>query len=130
MSLGTEELRPGRTTPHRWGIDAVAAQDGPDGRRSKDDSHPDQFTLDPAVTPGGVLSGQSKDDCDSAGRDARSTGAVGVNPFSTDQVPVPPEQGLGFDEEPHAAAPIKEPTQPGEQGSIGRVQGWAVHLAT
>jgi hypothetical protein len=43
---------------------------------------------------------------------------------------VPAKQSFGFDEEPHATAPFKEPTQPGKQGSIRRPQGWAVHLTT
>jgi hypothetical protein len=107
----------------------VALQDGPGTRRSKDDTRPDQLTMDPAVAPGGVFAGQSEDDRDGACWDTRSTVAVGVTPSSPDKIPVPAEQGLGLDEESHAMAPVKEPTQPGEQGSIRRAQGGPVYLA-
>ncbi len=108
----------------------MAPQDGPDARGSKDNVHPDHLTMDPAVAPGRVLPSQSKDDCHGAGGDARSTWAVRIDPFPSDQVPVPAEQGLGLDEEPPATAPIKEPTQPGEQSPIGRPEGRSDHLAT
>ena len=108
----------------------MAVQDGPDARGSQDDTHPGQLTLDPAVAPGGVLPGQSEDDRNGAGGDARSTWAVGIGPFPPDQVPVPAKQGLGLDEEPASAPTIKQPTQSGEQRSIGRSEGRSDHLTT
>ncbi len=97
---------------------------------SQDHAHPGELTVDPAIAPGGVLLGQPHDDGNGAGRDARSTRAVGVGPAATDQVPVPAEQGLGLDEEPASVPTIEEATQPGEQSSIRRSQGRASHLAT
>ncbi len=43
---------------------------------------------------------------------------------------MPAEQGLGLHEEPSPTAPIKQPTQSGEQGPIGRPEGRSDHLAT
>ncbi len=91
---------------------------------------PGKFTVDPSVAPGGVLPGQSEDDRHRASRNARSTWTVGIDPFPSVQVPVPAEQGLGLDEEPPTTPSIKEPTQPGQQGSIGRPEGRSDHLAT
>ena len=108
----------------------MSTPDGPGARGSQNHARPGHLTLDPSVAPGGVLPGQSEDDRHRAGGDARSTWAVGIDPFPSDQVPVPADQSLGLDEEPSATAPFKEPTQPGEQSSIRWAQGWAVHLAT
>ncbi len=43
---------------------------------------------------------------------------------------MPSEQGLGLDEESASAPTIKQPTQSGEQRSIGRPQGRSGHLTT
>jgi hypothetical protein len=37
-----------------------------------------------------------------------------MDPFPSDQVPVPADQSLGLDEAPSATAPFKEPTQDGD----------------
>ena len=111
--------------------DRCCADEGfPGTRWSKDDTEPGQLTLDPAIAPGGVLPGQSTDDRHRAGRDARSTWAAGIGPFPPDQVPVPAEQGLRLHEEPTSTSSVHESTQPGEQGSILRLQCRPDHLAT
>ena len=108
----------------------MPVQDGPDARGGQGHTHPGELTLDPPVAPGGILPGQSEDDRHRASRNARSTWAVGIDPFPSDQVPVPAEQSLGLDEEPSSTAPIKQPTQSGEQCSIGRPEGRSDHLTT
>ena len=90
---------------------------------AKDNTHPGELTLDPPVAPGGVLSGQSQDDRNGARRDARSTWAVGVGPFAPDQVPVPPEQGLGLHEEPSLTPTIEQSAQTSQQRPIRGSQG-------
>jgi hypothetical protein len=130
-------MMPGkRGTPPRWDRSASVRDrrrggaGWPDARGSKDDAHRGQLALDPAVAPGGVLPGQSTGDRHRAGRDARSTWAAGIGPFPPDQVPVPAEQGLRLHEEPTSTSSVHESTQPGEQGSILRLQGRPDHLAT
>ena len=97
---------------------------------AKADPHPCQFTLDPTVAPGGILLGQPEDDRHGAGGDARPTRAMGIDPFTPDEVPMPAEQGLGLHQEPASTPAIKQPTQSGEQSSIGRPEGRSGHLAT
>jgi len=84
--------------------------------------------LDPAISPGGVLSGQSEDDRHRSGGDARSTRAAGIGPFPPDQVPVPAEQGLRMHEEPAPTPAIEQSSQSGEQGTIRGSQGRPDHL--
>jgi len=55
---------------------------------------------------------------------------VGIGPFPSDQVPVPAEQSLGLEEEPSATAPVKQPTQAGEQCPVRRLEGRSDHLTT
>ena len=96
----------------------MTVQDGPDARRGKYDTNHCQLTLDSPVAPGGVLTGQSEDDRNRAGGDARSTCAVGIGPFPSDEVP-PAEQGLGLNEKPATKSAVEQSAQPGEQGAIG-----------
>ena len=107
----------------------MAAEDGPNTRWSKPDAHRGQLTVDPPISPSGVLTRQPEDDIDGAGGDARSPGAVGIGPSASDEVTVPTEQGLGLHEEPLSVPPIKESAQSGEQCSIAGSKGRAGHLA-
>jgi hypothetical protein len=85
--------------------------------------------MDPAVAPGGVLPGESKDDRHRAGGDARSTRAAGIGPFPPDQVPVPAEQGLGLQEEPSSTPAAEQSSQPGEQSTIRGSQSRSDNLS-
>ena len=67
-----------------------------------------------ATVPAGIL-----------GRPGRWAGSSDAEP-----VPVPPEQGLALHEEPSATRAIEQPTEPGEQCPIRRVQGRSGPLAT
>ena len=57
LGLGAQELCPGRPGPPRRGADAVGLEDLPYGRRRNLDSQAGQLTVDPAVSPCGVLPG-------------------------------------------------------------------------
>ena len=108
----------------------MPAQDGPDARRSQNDTHPHQRILDPAIAPGGILPGQLQDDRNGASGDAWSTWVVGVGPLAPDEVPMPPKQGLGLDEESPQAPVAKVTTQSGEQRSVRGPQRRSDHLTT
>jgi len=68
--LGSKELVPGRTRPHRRRIDVVPSRNGPDARMSQNHAGPGQLTMYPSVAPGGVLTGQSEDHRSRSGGDA------------------------------------------------------------
>ena len=108
----------------------MATKDGPDTRWGKSDAHRDQLTVDPAISPGGVLPRQPEDELDGADRNARSSQAVGVGPPTPDQVPMPAEQGLGLDEETSSPTREQERTQPGKKRPVTRPQRRARHLTT
>jgi hypothetical protein len=96
----------------------------------EEDSQPGQLTRDPAIAPGGVFAGRPEDDRYGSIGNARPPWSVGFGPASTDQVPMPAEQGPGLDEEPLPTSTIKQPTQPGEQCSIRGLQYRSGHLTT
>jgi hypothetical protein len=108
----------------------MSAQDGPHARGSKDDTHPCELTLDPAIAPGGILVGQLQDDRNGAVRNAPASRSVGIGPLTPDQVPVPAEQSLGLNKESASTPTIKQPTQPGKQRPIGRTKCRSGHLTT
>lgn len=55
-----------------------------------------------------------KDNLDSAGGNAWSTGAVGIGPPAPDEIPMPAKERLGLDEEPSLAMTVKKPIQSSE----------------
>jgi len=63
-----------------------------------------------------------------AGRDRRSPWAVRIGPASAHQIPVPPQQRLGLDEEPALPGPGRQAAQPGKKGPIGRSEHRASDL--
>lgn len=74
LRLGGEELAPGWACPARCGIDTSVVQDLPNGGGGDAMAEPDQFTLHPPMSPGGILgfhaNHQSFDRC-CGRRDAR-----------------------------------------------------------
>ena len=57
--LSSQEIRPGRTSSPRRGLDAVAAQDRPHPRGRQNHAHRGQLAVDPAVAPSGILFGEA-----------------------------------------------------------------------
>ena len=107
----------------------MAAKDRPDTRGGESDAHRGQLALDPPISPHGVLSRQPEDDLDSAGGNVRSPRAGGVGPPTSDQIPVPPEQGLGLDEKPAPMPAAEEPTQPSKERPVAGSQRRTGYLA-
>jgi hypothetical protein len=96
VSLGEQELLPGRPGPSRRGIEARTLQDSPDGRGGYGVAESDQLALDPPVAPSRILAGHPQDQgsdrrCD--GWSARSS--VRVGPASGDELSVPAQQCSG-----------------------------------
>jgi hypothetical protein len=61
LGLGPQELRPGRVCSSRRAVDPGILQDFPHGRRRYLRSQAGELTVDPAVSPAGVLAGQPED---------------------------------------------------------------------
>src|SRR5664279_552146 len=117
--LGSEELGPAWTCPHRRGIDAIPTKEGPGTRGSQHDARPGRLAQDPAIAPSWVLPGKTEDARYGASRNGPASWSMRFGPSPADQVPVPAEQARGLDEEPLTASTIKEPTQPSEHRSVG-----------
>jgi len=108
----------------------MATKDLPNARGCEPQTHRGELTVDPSVSPGRVLPCQPQDNSDDPCGNARSTRLVRIGPSATDQVSMPPEQGLGLDEEAPSANSREESTQPGEQCSVRRTQRRARHLTS
>ena len=53
-----------------------------------------------------------------------------MSPLAPDEIPVPPKQGLGLHDEATSTTSVQESIQPGEQGSILRLQVRPDDMAT
>src|SRR5690348_11660994 len=60
------------------GEDGVRLQDGPDGGGADLVAEADELAMDPSISPGGVLGGQTNDQRANAGGHRRSTGPCGL----------------------------------------------------
>ena len=111
------------------GLDAVPAQDGPDARWSEPHTHGGQLAVDAPISPCRVLIRQPKHQLDRARRDRRTTRPLaGVRPSAPHQISMPPEQGLGPDEEASPTLSPDEPAQPGEDRPVSWPECGACHL--
>jgi len=99
--LGPQELRPGGAGPARSRIEAVAEQDGTDGRRRYPYVQLEQLASDPLVPPPGILAGEAKDEVGGLTVERRPTGlAFGLEgPFPPHQLAMPPQERVGPDDE-------------------------------
>ena len=90
--LSTQETSPTGVRSTWCGADAVVAQDPPDRAQTHAVAESDQFTLDPAVPPTGVFSGQANNQLAEFAADWAAAGPAGTSPFLRDQVAVPGQQ--------------------------------------
>ncbi len=75
--MGLEEFAPRRSWSARSGIKGVALENVPDARGDQCNAHDRELTLDPAVSPGRILSGQTDHQLNGAGRDPPTTEGFG-----------------------------------------------------
>jgi hypothetical protein len=96
--LSTAELPPRWTFATRSRIKPGLTQDVPHGRRSHPIAKPDEFAVDPAVTPPRVLLGEPDHQVAYDDRGTRATPGWfrprQVGPVTRDQLPVPAQQRL------------------------------------
>ena len=103
LGLGAQELRPGRVCSSRRGVDPGILQDFPHGRRRYLRSQADQLTVDPAVSPAGVLAGQPEDqgpDVPAGGRSAGLATHGPGGPAAANDVAVPAQDRVRGDQQP------------------------------
>jgi hypothetical protein len=82
----------------------------------------DHLALDPLIPPGAVLGGEALDQRGDLGADGRSSGAVRVGPFLSDQAVVPPQDGARRDQPVRPQPSGQLPDQRGQHRSVGPVQ--------
>ena len=82
----------------------------------------DHLALDPLIPPGAVLGGEALDQRGDLGADGRSSGAVRVGPFLSDQAAVPPQDGARRDQPVRPQPSGQGPDQRGQHRSAGPVQ--------
>jgi hypothetical protein len=125
VRLGGEELPPRRPGPPGRGIDAGRVQDLPHRGRGDRVPEPSQFTLDPPMAPGRVLSRHPDDqrpDRDPGGRPSWPAPA-GVVPLAGNEVLVPAQDsGRGDREDLRPLAAAHQPGQCREPEPVGMIQ--------
>ncbi|MEU4769781.1 hypothetical protein AB0H12_41835 [Actinosynnema sp. NPDC023794] len=121
--LGVEEPPPGGVgAAPGSGWYPQALEYAPYGRVGCSVAELEQFALDPAVAPAGVLPRHALDQRHDGVVDRRSTGAIGVGPLFRDQAPVPSQDGSRC-HQPVLTQPSGESAnQRGEHRAIGPVQ--------
>jgi len=98
---------------------AGCLEDPPDGGGSHTDPELAELALDPWVALSGVLPGHPNDEFADLGIDGRPAGSPpGVGPLPADQLPVPPEQRLGRDQERRPALAREGPGQGREYRAV------------
>ena len=132
VRLSSEELAPSVGPRRRWrGLDAVPAQDRPDARRQRAARPWWPARRGSADTPrwGSPSPGEAPARPCPRAAPGRPDRSAGVRPSATHQISMPPQQGLGPDEEPSPTLSPEEPAQPGEQRSVGWPECGACDLA-
>src|SRR5208283_450837 len=98
LRLSAQERSPGCVHGPRSRPTPSGAQDPLHGRCADAVTEPAELAVDSAITPGGVLPGQSQYQIADVLAGAGPAGPVRVRPFAGDQAAVPGQQGAGRDE--------------------------------
>ena len=118
VCLCAEEGSPGGVLPAgRW--PAGSAEDPADGRCAEVVTEPGEFAVHAAVSPGGVLPGQSQDQVADFVAGLRAAGRARAGPFALDEATVPGQQsGGGGAARPAGGGPAR-PGPPGRPSPAG-----------
>jgi hypothetical protein len=93
-------------------------------------SEPGEFTMDSAVTPGGVLACHlERHRADLLGDRWAAGTAVGIGPATSDQLGVPAQQRAGRDDPVEPERTGEKSAQSGQQGAVGPGQSRAGDLS-
>ena len=125
--LGAEEVSPGGGGALGCRVDPGLLKDLPDGGGGDLDPEDEQFAVDAAVAPAGILSCQAKhqlaDGADGA-RPARAPGAGSGRVAARQDVPMPAQHCLGSDQqaEPSEHVPREPVQQGGQERPVARAE--------
>src|ERR1017187_6478206 len=91
-----------------------------------------QLTDDPEIAPARVLARETKDECDDLSIERVGRDVLGrrVGPVSANELPVPPHQRCGPNEEGGPTLARKESREPRQHDTIGRGEPRSRHLTT
>ena len=117
--LQPEKLRPGRPDPPRSRAEAASAKHRGDGRRRDVDAQLQEFAPDPEVAPPGVLSTEPDDQLLDRGIERRTARPAGPVPAPPGERSLPPDQGVGPDQEARPPIPREQPSHGSHERSIG-----------
>jgi hypothetical protein len=131
VGMLADELVPGALAAAWSREQAVAAEDLADGEVRAAMAEAEEFALDAAVAPARVFAGEAEDELVEFGRSrALPTRAPAVGgPLATDEVTVPPEQGLGAGQEGEPGGPGEDAADGCEEDAIGGLPAWTADLA-
>jgi hypothetical protein len=125
-----KELRPGRSASPGSRTQAVGLEHPADGGGSDRDAELAELALDAHVSPPGVVPGQPEDCLAKPGIDWRAAHpGPPVGPLAPHQLAVPPEQGLGGDEERPPTLARQGPGGCGEERPVCRTEPRTADLA-
>jgi hypothetical protein len=125
VRLRSQELRPARPSSSWCGIDPGRLQDLPDGGGADPVAKAGQLAVDPAIPPGRVLSGQAHDQGAQPAGNGWPTGSGGrCGPAAGDKLSVPAQDRRRGDEQPEATVHGEQPSERGDQGSVGPAEPW------
>src|SRR4029450_10730434 len=85
----------------------------------------EQFALDPAISPTGVLSCHPFYQRDDGVLDRRASGSSRIGPLPGHQTAVPPQDGAWRDQSMSAQQTGESPYQCGKYGAVSPVESWA-----
>jgi hypothetical protein len=108
----------------------MTLEDVPDARRRQVDAQGEQLTVDPAISPRGVLPGQADHQLHRSCGDLRSIWRLRVGPFATDQLTMPAKQGVGLDKQRVELRSGNQSAEASEECSIRGSQNRTGHLSS
>ena len=130
--LGTAELPPRRTTTSWRRVETRRTEDVPDRGRSDPITQPDQFAVDPSMTPHRILAREPDHQLPDDSRCPRTTSnrhrLPRVGPMPSDKAPMPAQKRLRrHDSNPQQVA-RQHPGEHGQHEAVHRLQPRADHL--
>jgi hypothetical protein len=120
VCLEPQELPPGRADATGRRAEAASAKHRGDGRGRDVDPELQELASDPQVAPSRVLPAEAKDQVLDRWIERGATGGAGAAPEPCPrELSVPPEEGVGPDQEAPPPVPGEQPGSRGQERSIG-----------
>ncbi len=130
-SLGAQECAPGGAVSAGSRTDAIGAQQRPDLGRRDPDAEFRELTPNPDASPPRVLPAHPEDEVSNVLGDrwSASRRSPTEGPLPPHQLPVPPKERLGADQERRPPSSRKDPAHRGHEHPVLAAKARAAHLA-